>query len=111
MDRVLRNLLRKSNHALSNTTTRSASTTSTELLEKQVQLQSSVNWTLGKMRLPLVITVVFLFSAIFGLMWAFLHIDNKDVSSSIVCGIIFWTGIGILICITKLTTLLIQWTP
>ena len=79
MDRVLRNLLRKSNHALSNTTTRSASTTSTELLEKQVQLQSSVNWTLGKMRLPLVITVVFLFSAIFGLMWAFLHIDNKDV--------------------------------
>ena len=79
MDRVLRNLLRKSNHALSNTTSRSASTTSTELLEKQVQLQSSVNWTLGKMRLPLVITVVFLFSAIFGLMWAFLHIDNKDV--------------------------------
>ena len=80
MDRVLRNLLRKSNHALSNIpTTRSASTTSTELLEKQVQLQSSVNWTLGKMRLPLVITVVFLFSAIFGLMWAFLHIDNKDV--------------------------------
>ena len=79
MDRVLRNLLRKSNHALSNTTTRSASTTSTELLEKQVQLQSSVNWTLGKMRLPLVITVVFLLSAIFGLMWAFLHIDNKDV--------------------------------
>lgn len=82
MDRVLRNLLRKSNHALSNTTimtTRSASTTSTELLEKQVQLQSSVNWTLGKMRLPLVITVVFLFSAIFGLLWAFLHIDNKDV--------------------------------
>ena len=32
-------------------------------------------------------------------------------SSSIVCGIIFWTGISILICITKLTTLLIQWTP
>ena len=36
---------------------------------------------------------------------------NFFCSSSIVCGIIFWTGIGILICITKLTTLLIQWTP
>ena len=80
MDRVLRNLLRKSNHAMNiYPNTRSASATSADLLEKQVQLQSSVNWTLGKMRLPLVITVVFLFSAIFGLMWAFLHIDNKDV--------------------------------
>lgn len=106
IDRVLQNLLRKSNQRMN-----ARSSATSDLIEKQIHTQSSLDWTLAKMRMPLVIIVIYLLSSIVGFTWAFLHINTKVVSSSIVCGILFWTSISAVVSITKLIALLIQWSP
>ena len=55
-----------------------ASATS-DVIERQVGFQSSLDWPVSKMRLPLVMAITFLLSSIFGMIWAFLHINTKVV--------------------------------